>query len=183
MIIRVAWGAVVAALTVTLALLSGDAAFAAVAQPSRGVVVVLDTSGSMAPDRIVLARKAITDYAGNLPPDVRVGFVTFSERPQLVVPPTTDRAQVTTAVNAVQVKGDTALYDALPVAVAALDGITERRVVIVSDGEDTASKSGLHSALEPLVASGIPADVIGFQYVDTALRRIADTTGGRLLTA
>ncbi|GLZ35825.1 hypothetical protein Lesp02_80120 [Lentzea sp. NBRC 105346] len=156
---------------------------ASAAEPTRGVVVLLDTSGSMAPDRIVLARKAITDYVAGLQPDVLVGFVAFSDKPQLLVPPTADRGQVTAAVNSVQAKGNTSLHDAVPLAVSALNGITERRLVIVSDGEDTVSKTSLDAAVQSLVDNKIPADVVGFQYQDAALQRIADAAGGRLLTA
>ncbi|GAB2866277.1 VWA domain-containing protein [Lentzea nigeriaca] len=155
----------------------------AVAAPSRGVVVLLDTSGSMAPDRIAVARKAIGTYVSSLPADVQVGLVTFSNQPSLVVAPTADRAALTGALDRVQAKGDTSLFDAVPVGLSALQGFSERRMVVVSDGEDTVSRSTLDSAVSAVAAAGVPTDVIGFQYSDEALRRIAAAAGGRLLTA
>ncbi|WP_112271051.1 VWA domain-containing protein [Lentzea terrae] len=175
--IRVLVGFLIGAL---LTLVSSVAAFAA---PSRGVVVVLDTSGSMAPDRIVVARQAIATYVGSLPPDVQVGLVTFSTQPSLVMAPTADRSALLGALNTVQAKGDTSLFDAVPVGLSALRGISERRMVIVSDGEDTASRSTVDSTVGALSGSGVPTDVIGFQYSDESLRRIAAAGGGRLLTA
>ncbi|MFI6101311.1 VWA domain-containing protein [Lentzea sp. NPDC051213] len=155
----------------------------AVAAPSRGVVVLLDTSGSMAPDRIVVARQAIAAYVGSLPPDVQVGLVTFSSQPSLVVAPTADRGVLAGALERLQAKGDTSLFDAVPVGLSALKDIAERRMVIISDGEDTVSKSTVDSAVSAVASSGVPTDVIGFQYSDEALRRIASAAGGRLLTA
>ncbi|NGY66224.1 VWA domain-containing protein [Lentzea sp. NEAU-D13] len=155
----------------------------AVAAPSRGVVVLLDTSGSMAPDRIVVARQAIVTYVSSLPADVQVGLVAFSSQPSLVLAPTTDRNAVAGALNQLQAKGDTSLFDAVPVGLSALQGITERRMVIVSDGEDTVSKSTVDAAVTAVAAAGVPTDVIGFQYSDQALSRIAAAAGGRLLTA
>ena len=155
----------------------------AVAAPSRGVVVLLDTSGSMAPDRIVVARQAIATYVSSLPADVQVGLVAFSSQPSLVLAPTADRNAVAGALNQLQAKGDTSLFDAVPVGLSALQGITERRMVIVSDGEDTVSKSTVDAAVTAVAAAGVPTDVIGFQYSDQALGRIAAVAGGRLLTA
>ncbi|MGW6937211.1 VWA domain-containing protein [Lentzea sp. NPDC054927] len=155
----------------------------AVAAPSRGVVVLLDTSGSMAPDRIVVARQAIATYVSSLPSDVQVGLVAFSSQPSLVLAPTADRNAFAGALNQLQAKGDTSLFDAVPVGLSALQGIAERRMVIVSDGEDTVSKSTVDAAVSAVAAAGVPTDVIGFQYSDETLRRIAAAAGGRLLTA
>ena len=76
-------------------------AFASAA-PSRGVVVLLDTSGSMAPDRIVVARQAIATYVSGLPADVQVGLVAFSSQPTLVLAPTADRGAVAGALDRLQ---------------------------------------------------------------------------------
>lgn len=155
----------------------------AVAAPSRGVVVLLDTSGSMAPDRIVVARQAIATYVGSLPADVQVGLVAFASSPSLVVAPTSDRGALTGALERLQAKGDTSLFDAVPVGLSALQGFSERRMVIVSDGEDTVSRSTVDNAVAAVSSAAVPTDVIGFQYSDEALRRIASAAGGRLLTA
>ncbi|WP_439663372.1 VWA domain-containing protein [Lentzea sp. HUAS TT2] len=155
----------------------------AVAAPTRGVVVLLDTSGSMAPDRIVVARQAISTYVSRLPADVQVGLVAFSSQPSLVLAPTVDRSAFSGALDRLQAKGDTSLFDAVPVGLSALQGVDERRMVVVSDGEDTVSKSTVDNAVSAVASAGVPTDVIGFQYSDDSLRRIAAAAGGRLLTA
>ncbi|MEU0882988.1 VWA domain-containing protein [Lentzea sp. NPDC005914] len=175
---------VLAGLLIGAALTFVFSAFAvASAAPSRGVVVLLDTSGSMAPDRIVVARQAIATYVGSLPADVQVGLVAFSSQASLVLAPTADRGALTGALDRLQAKGDTSLFDAVPVGLSALQGFSERRMVIVSDGEDTVSRSTVDAAVSAVASAGVPTDVIGFQYSDEALRRIASAAGGRLLTA
>jgi Flp pilus assembly protein TadB len=173
---------VVAGFLVGVLLTFAFSAFASAA-PTRGVVVLLDTSGSMAPDRIVVARQAISTYVSSLPDDVQVGLVAFSSRPSLVLAPTADRAAFSGALDSLQAKGDTSLFDAVPVGLSALQGISERRMVIVSDGEDTVSRSTVDAAVAEVASAGVPTDVIGFQYSDEALRRISAAAGGRLLTA
>jgi tight adherence protein B len=109
--------------------------------------------------------------------------VEFSSKPSLVVAPTADRGALVGALDRLQAKGDTSLFDAVPVGLSALQGFSERRMVIISDGEDTVSKSTLDAAVGAIASAGVPTDVIGFQYSDEALRRIAAAAGGRLLTA
>lgn len=152
--------------------------------PSRAVVVVLDASGSMVTDgRIATAQQAAATFAANLPSDVRVGLVAFADKPDLLVAPTTDRTQFTTALNAVRAKGNTALYDAVPLAVSAMAGITQRRLVVLSDGEDTSSTGALDGVAALLTTERVPADVLALGYNGTALKRIADAGGGRVLEA
>ncbi len=59
---------------------------------AREVVLALDVSGSMRGDRIKAARTAAQDYVKALPPDVKVGLVTFNDNVKTVLKPTADRA-------------------------------------------------------------------------------------------
>jgi len=162
-----------------------------VAAPPRAVMIMLDTSGSMAGSGIVAARQAALSYLAALPSDVQAGLLTFSDQPQLVVAPTVNRAQVRNAVARVQAAGDTALYDAVRAADAALDAAklgpsAQRRLVVLSDGVDTSSKANLLSITKQLAADQIPADVVAFRYGNgdaSAAQQIAAAAGGRVLTA
>jgi len=162
-----------------------------VAAPPRAVVIMLDTSGSMAGSGIAAAREAALSYLAALPSDVQAGLLTFSDQPQLVVAPTVNRALVRNAVARVQAAGDTALYDAVHAADAALDAAklgasAQRRLVVLSDGVDTSSKANLVSITKQLAADQIPADVVAFRYGKgdaSAAQRIAAAAGGRVLTA
>lgn len=159
--------------------------------PPRAVMIVLDTSGSMAGTGIVAARQAALSYLASLPSDVQAGLLTFSDRPRLVVPPTTSRNSVRNALARVQAVGDTALYDAVRAGVAALDAArlgptAQRRLVVLSDGVDTSSKAALNSVIGQLRANRIPADVVAFRYGSgdaSAAQQIASAAGGRTFTA
>jgi Flp pilus assembly protein TadB/Mg-chelatase subunit ChlD len=163
----------------------------ATAAPPRAVIIVLDTSGSMAGSGIAAARQAALSYLANLPSDVQAGLLTFSDKPRLVVTPTANRAPVRDALARVQATGETALYDAVHAAVSALDAArlgpsAQRRLVVLSDGVDTSSKAALKSVTDQLAADHIPADVVAFRYGNgdtSAAQRIASAAGGRVLTA
>ena len=159
--------------------------------PPRAVVIVLDTSGSMAGSGIAAARQAALSYLASLPDDVQAGLVTFSDKPQLAVRPTTNRALVRQALARVGATGNTALYDAVRTAVATLYAArlgpsAQRRLVVLSDGVDTSSKANLLAVTRALATSRVPADVVAFRYGNgdaSAAQQIASAAGGRTLAA
>jgi Ca-activated chloride channel family protein len=90
------------------------------------VVLTMDTSRSMlatdvAPDRLTAAKAAASDFIASLPEGFRVALVAFSTEARLVMPPTTDRAQVQAALDALRADGGTALGDAIALSLEAAD--------------------------------------------------------------
>ena len=90
------------------------------------VVLTMDTSRSMlatdvSPDRLTAAKAAASDFIASLPEGFRVALVAFSTEARLVTPPTTDRAQVQAALNALRADGGTALGDAIALSLEAAD--------------------------------------------------------------
>ena len=161
--------------------------------PAGAVVLVMDTSGSMAGERLIGARAAATDYAVAAPPGMMLGLVAVADRPTVVLPPTSDRAGFAAAVGRLTAGGGTALYDGIQAAQELLDPeiapaaatFVERRVVVLSDGADTASKvSGdrLVTALERSTAT-IDAVAFGDGADRTRLWSLTGATGGRVLDA
>jgi Ca-activated chloride channel family protein len=126
-----------------------------IAAPQRAatVMMVTDTSGSMNatdvdPDRLSAAQSAAHKLADELPQPLRLGLVSFSDAPQLDVPPTTDRDAVKGGIDRLTAGGGTAmglgLERALEIArtpVADASGTGSRRIpavlVLLSDGADT----------------------------------------------
>jgi tight adherence protein B len=153
--------------------------------PVRSVVVVFDASRSMAERRTLgPAREAASEYARALPGDVRLGLVAVSDRPDPLITPTTDRDAFAAALRKVSARGDTALYDAVGRAVTLLpEG--ERRIVVLSDGDDTASDTSLDALATTLRERRIPLDVValGRGTDRDVLRRLTDASGGRLFEA
>lgn len=159
--------------------------------PERGLMVVLDVSGSVAGTRLEAARAAVVALAQSLPDDVNVGLIAVSTTPAVILPPSKDRAALTAATSKLSSSGDTALYDAVVMAAgelrkANLDATTERRVLVLSDGLDTASSTRLAQLQSQLSADKLAVDVVAFQANKVgldALQEIAAAGGGRVLTA
>lgn len=156
--------------------------------PVREVMLALDVSGSMAGDGIAAARQAAMRYAASLPPDVRVGLLTFANRPQVLVAPTPDRHALDSALARAHAGGNTALYDGIIAAVQALHAApsgAELRLLVLSDGSDTQSTKTITAALAALTSQHIAADVVAFRLPGNvnALNRIASTSHGRVLPA
>lgn len=149
-------------------------------------VLVLDTSGSMRGDRITAARRAATSFVEALPRGVSVGLVTFSDAARVAVSPTEDRAAVIAAIDSVEPDGSTALFDSIPAALGVLPLNARARLVLLSDGEDTASASTLDSVSREARSAGVPIDVVALApSADqlAALTSLAGVSGGTLRTA
>lgn len=150
--------------------------------PRRAVVLVIDTSGSMAGAPIAGARAAAQAYADKLPPDVQLGLVAAGAPARSVLSPTADRAAARQAIAALAAVGDTALYDGARIAGGLMGqgDWGQRRIVLLSDGADTSSSA----TLATVTALAIPVDAIAFRVPDSAvLVGLASATGGQFYAA
>jgi len=105
--------------------------------------IVLDTSGSMAGEKIESARSAIFNFLQALPDPLDEFFMyRFSADPDLVHDWTDNRAAISSSLGRVRPAGGTAMYDAVAEAVPMAQGGQNRKkaVVIISDGNDTNSR-------------------------------------------
>ncbi len=120
------------------------------ARKGSTVVLVVDTSRSMeatdlAPTRLGAAKAAVDRFLDRVPQSVRVGLISFSDEPEVLVPPTTDHRRVRDGVDLLTIGGGTAIGDSLALAVKV--GRSAGRVVptarptsaivLVSDGSQT----------------------------------------------
>jgi Ca-activated chloride channel homolog len=106
--------------------------------------IVLDTSASMAGDKIAHARGAIERFLDRLlNPEDEVFLSSFSNNVVLVQEWTTSRTAVSAALRRVQAVGGTAMYDAMLEALAIAEGGRNRKkaLVLISDGNDTTSNA------------------------------------------
>jgi tight adherence protein B len=156
------------------------------AQVDRSAVLVIDTSGSMVGTGIAGAKAAAGAFLKAVPADVKVGLVTFSDRPTLATAPTTDRAAVQRAISGLRAQGETALYDGVGLALRTLGNSGSRNIVLLTDGADTRSKTKLTSLVSRLRASKVTIDAVGFRTTDAQsapLRTIATAGGGQVIAA
>ena len=112
------------------------------------VLLVIDVSGSMRGDKIEQARTAAKAFLDKMPSQNQVGLVIFSDQVENRVPLTSFEgggATIRGEVDTLVAEGDTALYQAILEAITlarpAEGGPDDRikAIVILSDGEDTAS--------------------------------------------
>jgi Ca-activated chloride channel family protein len=126
------------------------------------VLLVIDTSGSMAGDKIEQAKAAAAAFVENMPPQNQVGLVRFDSQVIPLVPLASaegNRAQILSQIAGLQAEGDTSLYDAIAESIellASTRGSGDDRiqaVVVLSDGQDTSSQRALQQATQLIEAS------------------------------
>ena len=151
----------------------------------RTALIVLDTSGSMAGNGIAAAKAAANAFLATVPADVSVGLITFSDQPHVTVAPTTDRGAVRAAVSRLHAQGETALYDAINLALQTIGSSGARNILVLSDGGDTRSKASLQSAAAAISTDKVALDAVGFRTAEsqnTVLQQLAAAGSGKVFT-
>jgi len=151
------------------------------------VFLVVDTSGSMRGASLDAAKSAALAFVEELQNGSRVAVLAFSETARVVAPiGGVDAAAVGTGVDALEARGETALYDALRLTAdeAALAGVERPIAVVLSDGGDTVSRTTLDDAVKALRSAGVPVLVVALPSAEAdagVLETIAAQTGGRFV--
>jgi VWFA-related protein len=115
--------------------------------------LLLDTSGSMTPEKMSSARNAIDRFIYDLlGKDDELFFMQFASVPDLLQGWTYDRRAISRAVGQVTAAGGTAMYDAIAQALPiAADGRNQKKaILLISDGNDTNSRTSV-SALRNMI--------------------------------
>ena len=153
------------------------------------VGLVIDNSGSMGSKRADVIAAALS-FARSSNPEDQMFVINFNEHISYGLPaniPFTDRKdQLQLALAAIKTIGETALYDAIALAIDHLkQGKCDKKVLIViSDGGDNASKHSLAQVMEMAKKSDAIMYAIGiFDEQDGdqnpgVLKRFARETGG-----
>jgi Ca-activated chloride channel family protein len=177
----------------------------AVPRDQASVMLVLDTSGSMAardiqPTRMAAAQQAAKKLVGSLPTGAQVGVVAFSDRAVLAAPLSTNEATAERALDGLAANGGTAIGDGLNLALDQLDqrpadAQGERApaiVVLLSDGESNlgrapatvaqrAQQDGVTVYTVGIGERGVETQLTRQQRVgldESTLKTIASTSGG-----
>ena len=128
------------------------------------VGIILDTSGSMHGEKMAAARTALNRFLLDLlGPDDEVFLYRFDSSPQLVHEWTTDRRQVSAALNRLQPRGGTAMYDALSEAIPLAQAGKHRKkaLLVISDGNDTSSRIAIINLKEQIRETEVLIYAIG----------------------
>jgi VWFA-related protein len=148
--------------------------------------MVIDTSGSMEETLPTVQRVVMGFLRDLLRPRDRAYIETFSDRPDLLAGFTADFSTIENALLALYPDRATALYDAIIMGLFQFSGVTGRRaMVVLTDGEDTASQNGFDEALGYAQRMGVSVYMIGISIPSTKvatrwqINKLASTTGGR----
>lgn len=163
-----------------------DVLFFAAGRVPVDVAIAIDTSSSMG-SRLEGAQQAAIGLVEALHPGDRISVIAFGERASVVQPLGADMRGAIRAIRRTRARGSTALYDALYVAMRHLAAARSRAtvarrpaIVLLSDGEDTASFVGYEDVLELAKESDIAVYTIAFlQHFDARSSKPAAKTGAQ----
>ena len=151
--------------------------------------ILIDNSGSMRPKRQKV-NEAVLNLVRSSNPGDEVFVVNFANKYYLDQDFTDDVAKLTAALNRVEARGTTALYDAIVASAAHVrqDPRMQKRVLlVVTDGRDNASQDSLEETLQQLQRGGDGPVVYVIALIDgekgsssdvRALQKISLNTGG-----
>ena len=164
-----------------------DATVTPLADQQVGVVLVMDTSGSIR-EALDAAKAAAKDLLDVLPPDAPVSVIGFGSTATVASEFTTDRGETTGAIDGLEAQGGTALHDALLLAAEQTGASPAERnaIVVLSDGADSDSQSSAEDATGALSDSDSDFYLVSLQTEETdadALDDLADAAGGRVVSA
>ena len=125
--------------------------------------IVVDTSESMAGDKMRAARTALDQFYKLLDQEDEVFLYKFSDQPLLVQGWTSDRQVLSRALGRLVPSGATALYDAVAAALPVAEGGRHRKkaLVVISDGNDNSSHARPEDLKEIIRKSEVLVYAIG----------------------
>jgi VWFA-related protein len=154
-------------------------------------LLVMDVSGSMhAEGKLDAAKAAAHTFIAQMRSDDSVGLVTFSTEIKYAQPITTNRQEITDAIDGLVGVGDTAMYDALIQAVDIFETIEGRKAIIaLTDGLDNRSAATPENVLSRIGPAGLSISTVGLgdpthgsgassALDEEALIYLADNAGG-----
>jgi Ca-activated chloride channel family protein len=179
-----------------------DLSFFAVSRVPLDLAILLDASASMG-DKIALVQEAAVGFVHTLRPGDRGSVIQFQDKVEVLQQSTEDVASLTSAIQSTHARGATTLYNALYVALkefarqaVASKEVRRQSIVVLSDGEDTASLISFEDVLDVAKRSGVSIFTISlkskaaaqkiendghryFSQADYAMKSLAQDTGGR----
>jgi VWFA-related protein len=150
--------------------------------------IVIDNSGSMSRSRTAVNQAALNLVRASNPQD-QVFIVNFNDEFYLDQDFTSDISKLREALEKIESRGGTALYDAL---IASADHLKQsakldkKVLLVVTDGEDNRSRDALEQAVQKVAETGGPTIyAIGIQLSGDRVRRakralqvLSEQTGG-----
>ncbi len=163
-------------------------------KPSQ-VVIVVDSSGSMAGDKLPGVQNTLRYYIESLGPKEKIALIDFDSQirsPVIIDGTPQGKEKGLQFINSLEAEGATLLYDA---ALLARNWLQQNRrpdaingVIILTDGEDSGSRISLNRLQQELEKSGFKSDeriaffTIGYgnknDFNPDVLKKMAELNGG-----
>lgn len=158
-----------------------------------GIVLAIDTSGSMRGDKLAQAKAAARRFVEQKAETDRIAVVAFSDEPRVVADLTTDEAALLAAIDSLEARGETALWAGLVNSARLFGGpggavgrdpaAVLPHIVVLSDGANTIPGTPPGAAVEHALSIGAPIFAVGLrgsgEFDAEGLRTVAAATGGR----
>jgi Ca-activated chloride channel homolog len=162
------------------------------------LALLIDTSASME-GKLGFVRKAASGFTTTLRPGDRASVISFNNRVNVMQPFTEDVNAINRAIGRINANGGTALYNAIYITLKEYardvrkdDVVRRRAIVLLTDGEDTASLMNFDELLREAKREAITVYTIGlrgdtiapqarerhqFSRTDFLLKALATETG------
>lgn len=129
------------------------------------LVILIDTSGSMI-DKLEESADALRHFAAAINPRSEFALYEFNSSVRLVQDFTSDRRLIGAALESLEANGGTAMYDAIAQGVASLRAghFPRKAILLVTDGNDTASQLSLERILLTLQSAEVLLYAIGLGH-------------------
>lgn len=155
------------------------------AQPV-GVVLVIDTSGSMRQnDKLAAAKAAAIQFVEAKLANEQIAVVAFSDQPRVVLNFTSDTGLLRDAIGGLVASGETALWDGIRIGASLFTDAPglQPNLVVLSDGKDTVSTQGADVARATVASSNAVVFAIGLaggrDFDEGGLRQTATDSNGQ----
>lgn len=154
-----------------------------------GVVIVLDTSGSMKGEPIADAIDAALVFMNEMRSIDEFAVVGFADEVTIYSNFTSNRQKLKEFISEITAEGETSLYDGIFLALDQFnikDDIKYRYAIVLSDGTDTVSKLTTKDVINKAIDEQVTifsVALMSYDFNPTDIENISESSGGELLIA
>jgi tight adherence protein B len=155
----------------------------------KGIVLVVDTSGSMSQDRkLDSVKAAIRDFVDRKQPDDEIAIVGFNNSAEVIQGLTTERGKLTDSLGRLLPNNETAMWDGVNTGLQILAQSPtdlQANLVLITDGRDTVSSVDPATARANVLsanASVFSIGIAGPELDRVPLQDLATASGGTFQT-
>jgi tight adherence protein B len=154
-----------------------------------GVVLAIDSSGSMAGTPIDEAKAAAKSFVSQARPEDRIAVISFADEVQVLAGFTNNKDSLNSTIDSIAATGETSFNDAVIEGVQMFDQPAADNLlgnmIILTDGDDTVSEASLDDALSAVTSGearvfGVALE--GSDFNPDPVQQIAEAGGGLFLS-